>query len=125
MLPAYMKSWFLFGSGLFFGAIFGAFLAAFLLFDAFSEKETPAAVVASVKVDKKKTSTSQVNRSVQNQKASSSQSDSLLTEAKPIAIPARPAGLRAETVDLEALSTEVDDVISTVKRDDGSQVNPQ
>ncbi len=102
-----MKFWLTFGSGVVMGAILGAFMTSFFLFDDVSKSPSyrPPTVVAKPAVFKTKKGEMPVV-------ASSTQST---PEAKPHALP-------AEAVDLEALPPSAE-VLSTAKREDTS-INP-
>ncbi len=97
-----MKSWFIFGFGLFLGMVFGAFLASFLLFDDVTQDHSKATVAM----------------------AGRGHHPRAVAPVRPmpaLVAEERPASVIAQPVNLESLPPADDpSVISTVKRDESA-----
>lgn len=102
-----MKSWFIFGSGIFLGLVLGTLLTAFVLFDDVSGKSRGSA---------EKKGSSANTAAVKKQSKEQEKSREIQTvSTNPVAPESKPQAVTAEAVSLDDLS---EPSLSTVKRDD-------
>ncbi len=98
-----MRFWFTLGFGLILGTVFGFFLASFLLFDDVQDRPRQAS--------------NQIKTTDMVAHAATKIREEPPPKAAPVVVDSKPAAVAAEAVDLNAITVDESNAISTAKRE--------